>query len=269
VAAFATASLLLLISFFLWRHAWPMLSGEGWQRFFADQQWHPLEQQFGMMPMVAASLLMAVGALLLAGPLGLLCALFAHFYAPPALAKPFRRMIGLLAGVPSVVYGLWGLTVLVPLIAQWEPPGASLLAGILILAMMVLPTVALLCEAALRSVPANYQFGAAALGLTKKGMVLRVVLPSVRPNLIAAVLLGAGRALGETMAVVMVAGNIVQFPSRLFDPVRVLTANIAMEMAYAVGDHRASLFVSGLILIGLVALLAGLAFLVQKGSNRV
>lgn len=257
--ASVSAGVLLLIGVFLWLEAWPALRAGGWQRFVAAGGWHPLEQQFGMLPMLAGTVLLALGAVALAGLLGLACALFVRFYAPARAAVPLQRLLEMMAGIPSVVYGLWGLTVLVPLIAARAPPGASLLAGILIVAMMVLPTVALLSDAALRAVPSSYVAGAYALGMSKTGTVLQVVLPAARGGIIGAVLLAAGRAVGETMAVIMVAGNIVQLPSSVFDPVRVLTANIAMEMAYAVGEHRASLFVSGLVLILIGALLAAMA----------
>lgn len=165
----------------------------------------------------------------------------------------------LLAGIPSVVYGLWGLTVLVPLVSQWEPPGASLISAMLILALMILPTVALTSEAALAAVShANLQ-GASALGLSRKGIVLGVALPSARKGIQTGVILATMRALGETMAVLMVAGNVVQTPTSLFDPVRMLTANIALEMPYAMGEHRAALFASGLLLMLIVTLLAWLA----------
>lgn len=258
-ASIVTACLVLLVVLFLWRESWQVLYDDGWQRFFANEGWHPSDKHFGLMPMLWATLAISFGALLLAVPLGLASAIFSRFYAPSVLLQPYRRIIGLFAGIPSVVYGFWGLTVLVPLIARWEPPGASLLAGILILTMMVFPTVALTCEAALFSVPQCYLHGAAALGLTRQGTITQVAIPSVKSSLIAGVLLAAVRALGETMAVLMVSGNVVQSPTSLFDSVRVLTANIALEMAYAIGDHRASLFVSGLVLIGLVAILALLA----------
>lgn len=255
LAAALVAAILGLVVAFLARESWPLLRDIGLTRFLSDEGWHPTEQSYGLTPMLTATLAASFGALLLAAPLGLASALFCRFYAPPALARAYRRMLGLLAGIPSVVFGFWGLTVLVPLIARWEPPGASLLAATLILALMVLPTVALTSEAALGTVPAHWLQGAAALGLSRRGMLLGVAIPAARRGILAGILLATARALGETMAVLMVAGNVVQSPSSLFDPVRTLTANIALEMAYATGDHRAALFVSGLLLTGLVLLL--------------
>lgn len=162
-----------------------------------------------------------------------------------------------LAGIPSVVYGLWGLMVLVPAIARIGPPGQSVLAGVLVLALMILPTIALVSDAALGAVPETHLRGAAAAGLSRWAIVRSIALPSARSGILTGTLLGTGRALGETMAVVMVTGNVVQVPDSLLAPVRTLTANIALEMAYATDAHRAALFVSGLVLalltIGLVA----------------
>lgn len=265
--ALAVAVLLGLVLLLLIREAWPVLEGGGWARFFVGEGWFPASGQFNLLPMLWATLAASGGALLIAVPLGVLSAVFSRFYSPGWLVKPLRRVMVLLAGIPSVVYGLWGLTVLVPLIARWEPPGASLLGAMLILVLMILPTVALTSEAALAAVPVSNLLGAAALGLNRKSTVLGVALPAARAGILTGVLLAVMRALGETMAVLMVAGNVVQTPSSLFDPVRVLTANIALEMPYATGDHRAALFASGLLLMFVVTLLAWLAARSGAHSN--
>lgn len=189
--------------------------------------------------------------MLLAVPLGILSAVFCRLYAPPSLSRLYRRLLELLAGIPSVVYGLWGLVVLVPLIARIQAPGASLLAAILVLTLMVLPTMALAAEASLAAVPVSYLQGAAALGLSPWAILRGVMFPAARSGLFTGMILQSGRAIGETMAVLMVCGNVVQTPSSLFDPIRTLTANIALEMAYALGSHRAALFLSGLLLLGM------------------
>jgi phosphate transport system permease protein len=256
VAALAASVLFVLIVVFLFKESWPILRRINPTRFLLDPAWHPTEGLFGLLPMLSASLAASAGALLLATPLGVASALFCRHYAPPMLARLYRWAIILLAGVPSVVLGLWGLTVIVPLIGRIEPPGASLLAAILILTLMIAPTIALTTEAALVAVPNAYWRGAAALGLSREATIANVVLPATRASIASGVLLAAARALGETMAIVMVSGNVVQIPASLFDPVRTLTANIALEMAYATGNHRASLFVSGLLLTALVLALA-------------
>ena len=259
VSAAIAAGLLLLILLFLAKEAWPVLSTVGVSSFVTDSSWHPIEGTFGLMPMLAASMAMSALAVLIAAPLGVALALFCRFYATGPVARLFRWAVVLLAGIPSVVLGLWGLTILVPLINDLRAPGTSLLAGSVVLALMILPTIALTTEAALTSVSQSYWTGAAALGLSREASILSIALPTARNSIAAGVLLASARALGETMAVLMVSGNVVQLPSSWFDPVRTLTANIALEMAYATGDHRASLFVSGLALTLLVLALAALA----------
>jgi len=257
--ATGAALILLLVLIFLLREAWPVLSSGGWWRFFSDDGWYPLEGRFGLLPMVWATLAVALGSIALAAPFGLAGAVFERFYAPIALAKGYRMVLALLAGIPSVVYGLWGLTVLVPLIGRWQPPGAGLFTAIIILGFMILPTVALTAGSALRGVPSTLFHGATALGMSRKGVIVGVAIPAARSGIIGGLLLAVARALGETMAVLMVAGNVVQTPTGLFEPVRVLTANIALEMGYATDAHRAGLFASGLLLTLMVLVLAWIA----------
>ncbi|MFA5939569.1 MAG: phosphate ABC transporter permease subunit PstC [Sinimarinibacterium sp.] len=263
LCAAGAAAIALLIAAFLAVESWPALRHLGIVRFVTDPSWHPAADAaagtFNLLPMVWGTLCATAGAVLLATPLGVLSALFIHHYAARPVARLHRRMIELLAGIPSVVYGFWGLVVLVPLIRAVQPPGASLLAGILILTLMILPTIALMADAALAAIPAAQLRAAAALGLSRGRTVVGVVLPAARSGLLTGVVLGTGRAIGETMAVLMVCGNVVQTPDSLFDPVRTLAANIALEMAYAMGDHRSALFVSGLVLLAMIAALIGIA----------
>jgi len=205
--------------------------------------------------MLWGTLFAMVGSVLIATPLGILSAIFMNYYAPPKIAQSYRMVLGLLAGIPSVVYGFWGLVVLVPLIGRLEPPGPSLLAGILILSIMILPTIALVADSSLANVPGEYITSAASLGLSRWTTIRRVILPSAKSGLFTGTILETGRAIGETMAVLMVCGNVVQIPKSLFQPVRTLTANIALEMAYALGDHRSALFVSGLMLMAIIVFL--------------
>jgi phosphate transport system permease protein len=271
VAAGLAGAVVLVIFAFLVLESLPALRAVGLARFFTDPSWYPTlrtgEPRFGLTPMLAGTLCVTAGAVLLAAPLGVLSALFCHFYAPPSLAWAYRRVLELLAGIPSVVFGLWGLVVLVPLIARLQPSGQSLLAGILVLALMILPTVALLADAAFAGVPAEELHGAAALGLSRWATLRGVVFPSAKSGLFTGILLATGRALGETMAVLMVCGNIAQTPHSLFAPVRTLTANIALEMAYALDVHRSALFVSGLLLLVLVTTLVVLAEWVGGGRD--
>ena len=232
--------------------ALPFLISEGagiWQ-----SAWQPGQGKYGMAPMIAGSLLVSMLALLLAAPVAILLAAWLRYFAP-RLRRPVLAGVELMAGIPSVVYGLWGMLVLVPWINQWVPPGASWLAGSLVLALMIVPLALLVTDAALGQLPLRYQRAGEALALSRVGMVRRVLLPRAAPAIVGGVVLQFGRALGETMAVLMVCGNVVQWPDSVFAPVRTLTANIALEMAYATGDHRVALFASGLLLIAVTGVL--------------
>lgn len=228
---------------------------EGWPAFpsVMGSTWDPESGQFGVLPMVWGSLAVTLGALALAVPAGVGLALFLTEVTPPGLAALFRPAVQALAGVPSVVYGFVGLSVLVPAIRRaMDGPGFSVLAGALVLAVMVLPTIAAVAEDALRVLPPSYREGALALGATHWQAVRRVLLPAARSGLATAVVLGLGRALGETMAVLMVTGNVAMAPRSPLDPARTLTGNIAMEMGYAVGRHREALFATGALLLAAV-----------------
>lgn len=264
IAAIAGTIVMLIVTFLI-MEALPVLHHIGLLRFFTDPSWHPAEGFYNLTPMLWGTLFAMTGSVSLATPLGILSAVFCHYYAPAALARLYRRLIELLAGVPSVAYGFWGLVVLVPLVGALHPPGPSLLAGILILTIMILPTIALMADAALANVPQQYLRGAAALGLPRWATIRGVVFPAAKSGLFTGVILETGRAIGETMAVLMVCGNVVQTPSSIFDPIRTLTANIALEMAYALGDHRAALFVSGLVLMAMIAALAIAAEWISRG----
>jgi phosphate transport system permease protein len=259
----------LLILLFLLKESWPVLRQAALMRFVIDASWHPVQGLYKLTPMLSATLYSTLGAVLLASPMGITSALFSRYYAPPFIAGCYRRLIELLAGIPSVVYGFWGLTTLAPLVGRLHPPGVSLLTGILILTLMILPTVALTVDAALAAVPVAYVRGAVALGLSRWGLISGVALPAARSGIAAGIMLAAGRAIGETMAVLMVAGNVVQQPQSIFDSVRTLTANIALEMAYATGQHRAALFVSGLALMVMVLVLVGTAELFYRERQHV
>ena len=263
-AAIAGAVVVLIVAFLV-LEALPVLRHVGVARFFTDPSWHPAEGFYNLTPMLWGTVFAMVGSVLIATPLGILSAVFCHYYAPPAIARPYRRLIELLAGIPSVVYGFWGLVVLVPLIGAIHPPGPSLLAGIVILTIMILPTIALMADASLANVPQQYLRGAAALGLPRWATIRGVVFPAAKSGLFTGVILETGRAIGETMATLMVCGNVVQTPHSLFDPMRTLTANIALEMAYALGDHRAALFVSGLVLMVMIAALVAAADWISHG----
>ncbi|SDA17075.1 phosphate ABC transporter membrane protein 1, PhoT family [Nitrosospira sp. Nsp18] len=211
-AAGAAMGVVLLILLFIAIESWPALRHISIERFLTDPSWNPGENLYNLAPMLSGALYAAAGALLLATPLGIASALFIAYYASPHAASIYRRLVELLAGIPSVIYGFWGLTTLVPLINQLHPPGASLLAGILVLTLMILPTIALTAYAALLAVPGEYMLGATALGLSRWGTIRGVALPAAKTGIAAGVILAAGRAIGETMALLMVTGNVVQTP---------------------------------------------------------
>lgn len=271
--ALFSAAILVLIVVFLIKESSPALWEVGASRFVTDERWSPdagaQQGQFLIWPMMAASLLVTAGAVLLAVPLGIGAAIFTVFYAPRALRVVTLRVIELLAGIPSVVYGLWGLVVLVPLINRWNPPGTSLLAGIIVLAIMILPTIALLTIAALEQVPLPLIRSSVALGFTPGGSLRKVILPSAKSGIATAVVLAVARAIGETMAVLMVCGNVTRIPHSVFDSVRTLTAGIALEIPYALDIHRSALFVSGLVLIVMVAGLVLCAEVIRLRERHV
>lgn len=271
LAAVSSLILVLIVGFLL-VESFPALSQVGITRFATDSSWHPSSDDstgtFQLLWIVTGTLLTSLVAVALATPLGICSAAYVQFYAPRRIGCWYRRIVELMAGVPSVVFGLWGLVVLVPLVARIAAPGQSLFSGSIVLTLMILPTIALLSDAAFLSVPRDYLRAAAALGLSRTTIVFRVMVPAARSGLCSAVILGLVRALGETMAVVMVCGNVVRMPRSVFDPVRTLTATIALEMGYARGDHRSALFVCGTVLLILVAGFIGIAEAVDRRHLR-
>ena len=253
--AIVSAAIVLLILGFLIRESTPALRQLGLARFFTDASWHPLSGEFNLTPMIVATLVTSLGAIAIAAPLGVASAVFTHFYAPSKLAVWHRRLIELLAGIPSVVFGLWGLVVLAPIMANLGGSGQNLFTATIVLGLMVLPTVALLSDSAIASVPREWIQGAAALGMQRSAVVGHIVLPGAKRGIGSGIILALTRALGETMAVLMLAGNIVEMPTSLLSPGRTLNANIALELGYASTAHRSVLFVSGLMLMLVVGVI--------------
>ncbi|MDA0666963.1 MAG: phosphate ABC transporter permease subunit PstC [Planctomycetota bacterium] len=266
-AAVAAGSIFLLVFLFLLKEAGPSFSNPGPKAMLTDADWYPTTGSFGMLPMLLATLATAFGGLLLAVPVGVGAAVFARYFAPRFLAPLLRRLMELLAGIPSVVFGLWGLLVLVPGISEsLGGPGQSLLAATLVLALMIVPTIALTADAALRAVPSTVLLGATALGLSRGSVVRRVALPTAAAGIRSGILLALARGLGETMAVLMIAGNKVQAPYDLLQPVRTLSANLALELGYASEAHRSVLFFGGLLLTTTVLLSLMPRFLAREGT---
>jgi len=260
--ALVSGGMVLLIAWHLLAGAWPAIEAGRLGAFFTDAKWQPGSQrdpQFGLVTMLVGSLLVTLLAVALALPVGLASAIFHRFYAPAGLERWNRRMMELLIGVPAVVFGFWGLMVVVPAIVRIAPgsSGQSLLAGGVVLGLMILPIVALTSLAALQAVPAAQLQAAAGLGLGRARTIWAVALPAARGGIASGVLLALARAVGETMAVVLVCGNVAQIPGSLLDPIRPVTATLALEMGYATASHRALLFCAALVLVLCTALLVG------------
>ncbi|MCX8160356.1 MAG: phosphate ABC transporter permease subunit PstC [Candidatus Saccharicenans sp.] len=260
VIALSAISVLAIITVFIFEQGTPIMFRYGLKSFLLGQDWYPSEKSFGLLPMIVGSLMVTLGALLIGVPLGLASAIFLTEFSHRRLTRILKPVIELLAGIPSVVYGFIGLMFLVPFIRNnFGGPGLSVLAASLILGIMILPTVISIAIDSIRAVPDSYREGSIALGATRWQTVRMVVLPAARSGIIAGIILGMGRAIGETMAVIMVAGNAADIPGSILAPVRTLTSNIALEMAYASGEHREALFATGVILFVIIMILNTIA----------
>jgi phosphate transport system permease protein len=257
-ALLSVVSLLLIVGFVLMKGASPFLSGD-YQLldFLLGKQWIPSEGKYGILPMIVASLYATIGAIVIGVPIGLFTAIFLAEIAPKKVAKIVSPAVQLLAGIPSVLFGVFGLAIIVPFLQQnlSLARGQSLLAVILVLAIMMLPTVVTVAETAIRAVPKSYREGSLALGVSQIGTIFKVVVPAAKSGILAAIVLGLGRAIGETMAVILVAGNALILPTSLTDSVRPMTTNIALEMGYAAGTHQEMLFATGIVLFSFILIL--------------
>jgi len=242
----------IMITVYIFAAGAPAIMKIGLGHFVFGTQWNAEAQLFGILPLILSSIAGTIGAIVLGVPIGILTAVFLAETAKPRVARLVHPAIELLAGIPSVIYGFFGMLVIVPAIRNFPPfqnntIGDSLLAAILILAIMVLPTIVSVTETSLKAVPQAYREASLALGATPTKTIFKVSIPAARSGILAGVILGVGRAIGETMAVIMVAGNVANMPS-LLGTVRLLTTGIAMEMSYASGLHREALFAIGLVL---------------------
>lgn len=257
-ALIAVISLILIIAFVFYKGLTPFISkGYSFSEFFFGREWVPSEEKYGIWPMVLASILGTFGSLIIGVPIGILTAIFIAEIAPKKIANIISRAVEILAGIPSVLYGVFGLAVIVPFIKNTFnlPKGQSLLAVIIVLAIMMLPTIITVSETAIRAVPKAYKEGSLALGASNIESIFKVVLPAAKSGILAGVVLGVGRAVGETMAVILVAGNSPIIPSSIMDSVRPLTTNIALEMGYAYGTHQEMLFATGVVLFAFIIIL--------------
>lgn len=268
----ACASILsvALICLFMLLGGLPAIFKIGPLNFLGGAKWAPMDipPLFGILPMIVGSLYITAGAIIVGVPIGLLTAVFMARFCPKSLYSVIKPALELLAGIPSIVYGFFGMVVLVPFVREHlGGDGNSILTASLLLGMMILPTIVGISEAALRAVPQEIYEGSLALGATHERSVMAVVLPAARSGILAGVVLGIGRAIGETMAVIMVAGNQARMPNGILKGVRTMTANIVMEMGYAADLHREALIATGVVLFVFILLL-NLSFAALSAKKR-
>lgn len=272
ISAIMSIIALITIIVFIFTNGLPIMFEYGLFDFLFGTEWGPTDNPpvFGLLPMILGSIYATIGAALIGVPVGVLTAIFMAEFCPKWLYKVLKPAVSLMASIPSIVMGFFGLQILVPLIRNsFGGPGYSLAAGILLLAIMILPTVIELSESAIRSVPRVYYTGSIAMGATHERAVFTILLPAATSGVLSSVVLGIGRAIGETMAIVLVAGNQAVIPSGLFQGVRTLTTNIVLEMGYASGAHREALVATGAVLFIFILIInTGFLLLKRRGQSN-
>ncbi len=247
---------LIIITVFIFINGSGIFFKVGFTNIIFGMEWKPLEGSYGLFPMILSSLLVTIGTTIIGVSIGLMTAVLLAELSPKNLSRIIRPAVDLLAGIPSVVYGFFGLIVIVPIIdSKFGGGGNSILAAIIILGIMILPTIISISETSIRAVPKEYKEGSLALGASHIETIFKVILPAAKSGIFAAIVLAMGRAIGETMAVILVIGNTPQIPNSLFDRARTLTSNIALEMGYAQGLHQEALFATGVVLFVFIMLL--------------
>ena len=246
----------------------PAIAEVGPLKFLFGTDWSPLSNRFGILPMIVGSIYVTAGAIIIGVPIGILCAVFLAEFCPKKLYKILKPAVELMAGIPSIVYGFFGLVVIVPIMQDlFGGSGKSVLTASVLLGIMILPTIVGVAESSIRAVPRSYYEGALALGATHERSVFKTVVPAAKSGITAGVILGVGRAIGETMAVMMVAGNQAVIPESIFSGVRTLTTNIVMEMGYAQDLHREVLLATGVVLFVFI-LIINLTFSLIKRKDK-
>ena len=264
LAACVSIIAVALICVFLFANGVPAMKEIGFADFLLGTEWRPGNDIYGIFPMIVGSIYVTAGAIIIGVPIGLLTAVFMARYCPARLYKIVKPAVELLAGIPSVVYGFFGMVVIVPLVrSNFGGNGSSIMSASILLGMMILPTIISQSEASIRAVPNSYYEGSLALGATHERSVFCSILPAAKSGILAGIILGVGRAIGETMAVIMVAGNQARMPQGILQGVRTLTANIVIEMGYAEGLHREALIATGVVLFAFI-LIINLSFSVVK-----
>lgn len=258
-----------LICVFLFGNGLPAIAEIGPVKFLFGTKWKPGNNIYGIFPMILGSIYVTAGAIIVGVPIGFLTAVFLAKFCPAGLYRIFKPMIDLLAGIPSVVYGFFGMVVLIPFVREViGGKGSSILTASLLLGLMILPTIISVSEAAIRAVPESYYEGSLALGATHERSVFAAMLPAAKSGIMAGIILGVGRAIGETMAVIMVAGNQARVPDSILKGVRTLTANIVLEMGYATDLHREALIATGVVLFVFILMINLLFSIVKNRGER-
>jgi phosphate transport system permease protein len=268
ILALASFAVLVAIAVFTLKEALPALQKIGLLDFLLGREWRPTNGQFGILPMILGTVMVTLGAIIFAVPLGVGCAILLAEVAPQRVRLLLRPAVQLLVGVPSVVYGLVGLVLIVPLVRDVGGPGLSLAAGVIVLTAMILPTIISISEDSISAVPRSYREGALALGATDWQTMWRVVLPAARSGIAASIVLAIGRAVGEAMALVMVIGMATAIPLSPLDPARPLAPSIALETSYATGLHRSALFAIGVVLFVLIIIINSIAIMVMRRGGH-
>lgn len=268
ICACASILAVALICIFVFANGIPAIAEIGVFDFLSGTKWAPDRNIYGILPMILGSIYATAGAMIIGVPIGILTAVFMAKFCNKKLHRILKPAIDLLAGIPSVVYGFFGLMVLVPAIRNLFGGGSSILAASIVLGIMILPTIISVSEASIRAVPDSYYEGSLALGATHERSVFKAVLPAAKSGVLSAVILGVGRAIGETMAVIMVAGNATAMPESILSSFRTLTANIVIEMGYATDLHRGALIGTGVVLFVFI-LLINLCFSAVKRRSKI
>ena len=268
VCASASFIILAAIAIFTLKEALPAFQQVGFAHLIFGTTWRPTMGGFGILPMIIGSLAVTLGAMILAIPLGIGCSVLLAEVAPHRVRQLLRPAVEILVGIPSVVYGLVGMLLIVPLVRQIGGSGYSIAAGALVLTAMVLPTIISISEDSIRAVPKRYKEGALALGATHWQTIWHVLIPAARSGILAAIILGIGRAIGEAMAMIMVIGNAVQIPTSPLDPARTLAGGIAVEITYASGLHQSALFAIGVVLFILIMIINSFALIAMRKVER-
>lgn len=258
-----------LICVFLFANGIPAMKEIGFAEFLTGEKWKPGNNKYGIFPMIIGSIYVTGGALVIGVPIGILMSIFLAKFCPDRIYKVIKPIVDLLAGIPSIVYGFFGLVVLVPFIREnFNSTGQSILCAAILLGIMILPTIIGASEPAIRAVERSYYEGALALGATHERSVFTVVVPAAKSGIFASVILGVGRALGETMAVMMVVGNQPRVPDSFLKGVRTLTTNIVLEMGYATDLHREALIATGVVLFVFILIINLCFSLIKRNSGK-